>query len=93
MNEDLLNPRLHINLKDVFLLNSLQNIIDDPTRRLALLDPKILHEDMSPLHQGIIKVLPEISDVHVPFEYQLNGNFTRNVLMYKYANYELLKKI
>ena len=92
MNEDLLNPRLHINLKDVLLLNSLQNIIDDPTRQLALLDPIILHEDMSPLNQGIIKVLPEISDVHVPFEYELNGNFTRNVWMYKYANYELFNK-
>ena len=32
MNEDLLNPCLH-NLKDVLLLNSLQNIIDEPTRQ------------------------------------------------------------
>ena len=96
MNEDLLNPCLH-NLKDVLLLNSLQNIIDEPTRQLALLDPMILHEDMSPLNQGIIKVPAEISDhsatyVHVPFEYQLNGTFTRNVWIYKYANYELFNK-
>ena len=96
MNEGLLNLCLH-NLKDVLLLNSLQNIIDEPTRQLALLDPIILHEDMSPLNQGIIKVPPEISDhnatyVHVPFEYHLNGTFTRNVWMYKYANYELLNK-
>ena len=96
MNEDLLNPRLH-NLKDVLFLNTLQNIIDEPTRQLALLDPIILHEDMSPLNQGIIKVPPEISDhsatyVHAPFEYHLNGTFTRNVWMYKYANYELLNK-
>ena len=96
MNEDLLNPRLH-NLKYVLLLNSLQNIIDEPTRQLALLDPIILHEGMSPLNQGIIKVPPEISDhsatyVHVLFEYQLNGTFTRNVWMYKYANYKLFNK-
>ena len=76
MNEDLLNSRLHY-LKDVLLLNSLQNIIDEPTRQLALLDPIILHADMSPLNQGIIKVPAEISDhsatfVHVPFQYQLN---------------------
>ena len=43
---------------------------------------------MSPLNQGIIKVPPEISDhsatyVHVPFEYHLNGTFTRNVWMIK----------
>ena len=84
-------------MKDVLLLNSLQNIIDEPTRQLALLDPIILHEDMSSLNQGIIKVPPKISDhsatyVHVPFEYYLNGTFTRNVWMYKYANYELLNK-
>ena len=53
---------------------------------------------MSPLNQGIIKVPPEISDhsatyVHVPFEYHLNGTFTRNVWMYKYANHKLLNKI
>ena len=52
---------------------------------------------MSPLNQSIIKVPPEISDhsatyVHVLFEYQLNGTFTRNVWIYKYANYELFNK-
>ena len=72
MNEDLLNPNMH-NLKDVLLLNSLQNIITQQTRQLALLDPIILHEDMLPLNQGIINVPPEISDhsttfLHVPFE-------------------------
>ena len=54
MNEDLLNPNMH-NLKDVLLLNSLHNIISEPTRQFALLDPMIVHEDMSPLSQGIFK--------------------------------------
>ena len=49
-------------LKDVFLLNSFHNIISEPTHQLALLDPIILHDDMSPLNQGIINVLPDISD-------------------------------
>ena len=53
MNEDLLNPNMH-HLKDVLLLNSLHNIISEPTRQLALLDPIILHDDMSPLNHGII---------------------------------------
>ena len=75
-------------LKDVLLLNSLHNIISEPTRRLALLDPIILHDDMPPLNQGINKVPPDISDhcatyVYLPFEYPVHGTFTRNVWMYK----------
>ena len=96
MNEDLLNPNMH-HLKDVLLLNSLHNIISEPTRQLALLDPIILHDDMSPLNHGIIKVPPDISDhcatyVYLPFEYPVHGTFTRNVWMYKNANYELFNK-
>ena len=74
MNEDLLNPNMH-NLKDVLLLNSLHNIISEQIRirKLALLDPITLHDDMSPLNQGIIRVPPDISDhcatyVNLPFE-------------------------
>ena len=53
---------------------------------------------MSPLSQGIIQVPNEISDhcatyVHIPFEYPLHGTFTRNVWIYKDANYELFNKI
>ena len=55
MNEDLFNQNMH-NLKDVLLINSLHNIIAVSTRQLALLDHIILHEDMTPLNQGIIKV-------------------------------------
>ena len=71
MNEDLLNPNMH-NLKDVLLLNSFHNIISEPTRQFALLDPIIVHEDMSPLSQGIFQVSIEISDhcatyEHMPF--------------------------
>ena len=91
MNEGLFNPNMH-HLKDVLLLNSLHNIISEPTRQLALLDPIILHDDMSPLNQGIIKAPPDISDhcatfVYLPFEYPVHGTFTRNVWMYKNANF------
>ena len=52
---------------------------------------------MSPLNQGIIKVPPDISDhcatyVYLPFEYPVHGTFTRNVWMYKNANFELFNK-
>ena len=85
MNEDLLNQNMH-HLKDVLLLNSLHNIISEPTRQLALLDPIIIHNDMSPLNQDIIKVPPDIrisyhcaTYVYLPFEYPVHGTFTRNV--------------
>ena len=88
--------RLH-NLKDVLLLNSLHNITSEPTRQLALLDPIILHENMSPLNQEIIRVPPDISDhcatyVYQPFEYPVHGSFTPNVWMYINANYELFNE-
>ena len=52
---------------------------------------------MSPLSQGIIQVPNEISNhcatrVHILFEYPLHGTFTRNVWIYKDANYELVNK-
>ena len=85
MNEDLLNP-IVLPLKDVLLRNSLRNIISEPTRQFALLNPIILHEDTFPLTQGIIKVPPDITDycdayVYLPFEYPVHGTFTRNVWM------------
>ena len=85
------------NLKDVLLLNSLNNIFSEPTPQLALLDPIIVHENMSPLSQGIIRVPNEISNhcathVHISFEYPLHGTFTRIVWIYEDANYELVKK-
>ena len=61
MNEVLLNRSMY-NLKDVLLLNSLHNIISEPTRQLTLLDPVKLHEYMAHLSQGIIRVPTEIRD-------------------------------
>ena len=96
MNEDLPNPNTH-NLKDVLLLYSLHNIISELTRKLALLDPTIVNEDMSALSQWIIQLPNKISGhcatyVHIPFNYPLHDNFTRNELIYKDANYELFNK-
>ena len=57
MNEDLLKPNVH-NLKDLLILNSLNNVISEPTRQHALLDPIIIHNDMSFLHHGILEIPP-----------------------------------
>ena len=46
LNEDLLNPNVH-GLKDVMILNSLANVVSDPTRINALLDPIIINDDLT----------------------------------------------
>ena len=80
-------------LKDVLLLNSLHTIISEPTCQLALLDPIILHEDMSQLSQCIIKEPSEISDhcgatyMHIPFEYPLYETFRE---MYGYIKMQIM---
>ena len=87
MNEDLLNPNVY-SLKDILILNSLNNVISEPTRQHAPLDPIIIHNDMSFLHQGILEIPPEISDhsatyLYLPFQYPLHRSFTRKVWLYK----------
>ena len=89
------------NLKEFLLLNSLHNIIAEQTRQLTLLDPIIVHEDMSTLSQGSIQVPNEISEhcatyVHIPFEYTLHDTFTRNVwrdVFYVRREVDLMKTV
>ena len=92
-----LSDKTYLSLGLLSPLNSFHNIISEPTRQLALLDPIIVHEDISTLSQGMFQVPNEISDhcatyVHIPFEYPLHDTFTRNVWIYKDANYELFNK-
>ena len=53
LNEDLLNPNFH-NLKDLRLLNSFENVINEPTRQQAILDPTIISDDLAFLESGTI---------------------------------------
>ena len=81
MNEDLFNPKVH-SLKNILILNSLNNVISQPTRQHALLDPIIIHNDMSFLHQDILEIPPEIGDhsstyLYLLFQYHLHRSFTR----------------
>ena len=46
LNEDLLNINYR-KLRDILLSNSLQNIISEPTRGRALLDPIIVSNDFT----------------------------------------------
>ena len=92
---DLLNPNYR-NLRDIMLINSLQNIITNPIRQDAVLDPIVIPDDMHYLDAGILSIPDNISDPKVtylilPFQYNLQGSFTRLVWLYKKANFDLLK--
>ena len=96
LNEDLLNPNLR-KLKDILLINSLHNIITEPTRQTALLDPIITPTDMKILDSGVLPNPPEFSDHHatyitLSFPYNLKPVFERTVYLYKKANFDLLRE-
>ena len=72
-NDDVLLSN-NYNLKNVLLVNSLRNVISEPTKRRALLDPIIVDFDQTVLDYGVLSVSSEISDhkatfIEVPFEY------------------------
>ena len=79
------------------LINSLQNVITNPTRQDAIIDPIVIPDDMHYLDAGIFSILDNISDhkatyVILPFQYNLQGSFTRLVWLYKKANFDLSKE-
>ena len=81
LNEDMLNPN-NQNLKNELLINSLNNIITEPTRGRAFLDPILTSFDQTVLDTGILQVSPEISDhyatfITLPFEYNIHYTFKR----------------
>ena len=95
LNEDLLNPNFH-NLKDLLIINSMQNSISDPTRQHAILDPIIIPEDLPFLDSGTISIHSEISDhkatfIRFPSQYECLKSFERQIWIYKNANFEQLK--
>ena len=54
-------PNFH-NLKDLLLINSMINVITEPTRQHAILDPIIIPEDFPFVDSGVIDVPNNISD-------------------------------
>lgn len=96
MNEDLLNLNYH-NLKDVLIVNSMQNTVLEATRLGAILDPIIIPEDMSYLKSGTLGVPPSISDhkatfINIPFSYECHSTYERLIWIYKNADFSLLKQ-
>ena len=95
LNEDLLNINYR-NLRDILLINSLQNVISSPTRQNAILDPILIHEDMPYCDSGVIDTPTNISDhkatfLIIPFDCEIKTSYTRLIWLYKKANFENLK--
>ena len=61
LNEDLFNPNFH-NLKDLVLINTMINLITEPTRQHAILDQIIIPEEFPFLDSCTAGVLNSISD-------------------------------
>lgn len=58
LNEDLFNLNFH-NLKDLLIINSLQNTINEATRQHAILDPIIIPDDMPYLDSETMVIPPK----------------------------------
>ncbi|MEW8341721.1 MAG: hypothetical protein AB2708_17895, partial [Candidatus Thiodiazotropha taylori] len=97
-NEDLLNVSFH-NLQEILIINSLQNVIAEPTRGRALLDPVIVADDCVVYNAGTICNPSDISDhkatyLYIPHDYTMSSAFKRTVWLYNRANFtELNDKI
>ena len=71
-------------------------VIITPTRQNALLDP-IIPKDMEFSDSSIIIMPAEVSDystthVPIPFTYEIQPCYERNIWLYSKANYEMLNK-
>ena len=96
LNEDLLNEN-YKNLRDIMMINSFQNIITEPTRGRALLDPILVPDDLTTYDSGVIVNPSQISDhsatfLLLPHNYSVSVSFTRRVWFYKRANYTQLEE-
>ena len=98
LNEDLLNVSFH-NLQDILIINSLQNVVAEPTRGRAQLDRIIVADDCVVYNAGTICNPSDISDhkatyLFIPHDYTMSSAFKRTVWLYKRADFtELNDKI
>ena len=96
LNEDLLNEN-YKNLRDIMMINSFQNVITEPTRGRAILDPILVPDDLTTYDSGVIANPSQISDhsatfLLLPHNYSVSVSFTRRVWFYKRANYTQLEE-
>jgi len=96
LNENLLNPNFN-NLRDILIVNSLQNVITTPTRQQAILDPILIPTDMTYCNAGVINIPDNISDhnatyLFLPFAYEILPSFKRTIWIYKKAKFDVLNE-
>ena len=77
--------------------NSLYNIISEPTRGRALLDPIIIPDDLMILNSGVLTNPGEISDhsatyVYIPHSHSLTYTYRHTVWLYNRASFDELRK-
>ena len=96
LNVDLLNSYFH-NLRYALILNSIIDVINNPTRQNSILDPILIPNNMEVSDSGIIILPQEISDhsatyVSIPFSYEIQQSYERTIWLYKKANFETLNQ-
>ena len=72
------------------------NVITEPTRQQAILDPIIITEDLSFLDSGTLDVPDNISDhkatyITLPFHYDTERAFSRLIYLYKKGKFYIIK--
>ena len=71
----------------------MQNVITEPTRQNAILDPIRIQDDMPNTDCGVIDTPANISDhkatfLLIPFDYEIQNSYTILIWLYKWANFE-----
>ena len=92
----MLNDSKHY-LKDVLLINAFHNIVTEPTRGHALLDPILVPLEHSILDKGVLELPALISDhrapfITIPFDYPVSSSYKRLVWLYTRGNYQELNE-
>ena len=96
LNEDFLNEKYR-NLHDIVRTNSLQNVINVPTRGRVLLDPILVPDDLIVYDSGVLSIPNEITDhsatyILLPHNYSVSSAHTRRVWFYKRADFAQLEE-
>ena len=95
LNEELLDINYR-NLRDILLLNSFQNIVSEPTRGRALLDPIIVPYDFTAYDSGVLPTPNDITYhfatyIVLPHDYSVSSAYTRRLWFYKRADFAKLE--
>ena len=101
LNETLFNDSL-MNLRNVFFINNLENVITEPTRvtqhSSTLIDPILVSNDLHTYNAGCIHVDSSISDhratfTYIKFEFFCHPCTTKEVWLYNKGDFNRLNEL